>query len=671
MLLPLRHYHNFVTAPWCILVTDLLRRWRSGETAQILHGIRQILQPWYSYGEKFNAMPSEIGLLQPIGRHRNKSNIEKPFFMTRFTFLFPFLFSFFALSAQDGPCMKILQNGEDNTAVCPAAGKYAPASAAQLLLEMRHPDKTASVTGNGWLKAFWIFGDGNFAAFPDNGQKYEESTLDMNYTFAKEGSYIVTPLMIEKKTNREPPGRATRKVTVKGSPGTATERPDASRPAPQQSGGATFRTELRGADRAALLPSSQVRLGGYETAVAVSCPMPGQFTQSVALFFYNSVATIDGAPFSSGTLFKTGNVEILPPAYLNRAPSFIPVSQLPLYIEGGRGRNTFGHVAVQNIQVDTSLVPPNFTEFRFFPLLKTPKADSLGFNTGIPEIDQRGMGKVQFVALILQNLGVEQNGNEVNFFTGQGVVDSLTGPQRERLLSLISLHLPWLTDLVNPTTLELRSPTGENTGVYVRGVAQTQTEIVSVIDPTQLVVHRICPDSAHAGQYVADMTLTVCNEGNLTESKIIVDLLKQPGTSFTNLQFDPNQISAQLSPTDPASIWKFEYGKNGGLAGAYESGQYVSSCFDVHFKATTDWAGVQALQQGTGLTARVHFTTAIVNAVQEYANIPLDSSAVTAENGYNCGDPTPPKGDHCWWIVLLFVLLLLLWWFRKQRQEEA
>ena len=72
-------------------------------------------------------MPCEIGLLQPIGRPRNKSNIEKPFFMTRFTFLFSFLFSFFALSAQDGPCMKILQSGEDNTAVCPAAGKYAPA----------------------------------------------------------------------------------------------------------------------------------------------------------------------------------------------------------------------------------------------------------------------------------------------------------------------------------------------------------------------------------------------------------------------------------------------------------------------------------------------------------------------------------------------------------------
>ena len=36
MLLPLRHYHNFVTAPWCILLTDLLRWLRPGETAQIL-----------------------------------------------------------------------------------------------------------------------------------------------------------------------------------------------------------------------------------------------------------------------------------------------------------------------------------------------------------------------------------------------------------------------------------------------------------------------------------------------------------------------------------------------------------------------------------------------------------------------------------------------------------
>ena len=595
--------------------------------------------------------------------HLRKTQI----FMTRFVaLLFPVLFLFGTLSAQDGPCLKIIQNGETNTVDCPPTGKHADALSPQLKVEFRHPDKKASVSGNGWLKTFWIFGDGNFAAFPDTDQAREEATLDMDYTYSKGGEYVVTPVMIEKKTNKTPPREDYRKINVKGDPPSNVEKGEAQK---QTASGTAFRKELVAPNKSAMLLSSQVRLGGYETALAVSSPMPSSGTQSVVLFFYNSVKTKDIDPqYRAGDLFKTGSVSVTKSNYQTRNASSIACSTLPLFLDPGRTASVFQSVLVQPVLVDPNLVPVNFTEFRFFPMLTTPAASNNQFNTGIADIDRTGMGRVQFVSLLLQNVVAEQ-GTSTQLFPGQSTVDSLTPAERDRILTLMNQHLPWLLSRVNNVTLELRDTTGAGSGIYVRGISQTSTEIVSVIDPTQLVVNKICPDANTPGTFVADLTMTVCNEGNTTESKVEVDLIKSPGLQFTDLSYSPDQISNILTSTEANSIWHFDYGLNGGLKGAYETGQYVSSCFDVHFTLKTDWNGVMALQKGKGLTAKVHFTTAIVNAEQEFPNIPFEEAVVTPETGYRCLEPTE-NGDCWWWIVILFALALTAWWWWNTNRNE-
>jgi hypothetical protein len=589
--------------------------------------------------------------------------------MNRFFFLTLFVFCLTHLSiGQDGPCLHILQNGTEATLsanTCPLNGKHSDATSSQELVEFRHPDKTASVDDPaGWLKAFWIFGDGNFAAFTDSDKATEQLSLDIDYIYHLSGDYNVIPLMVEKKTNKIPPGSDYRKVKViKSSTSNPTGVKNNTTAVGIQRAPTPFRKEIQTPDRAGILPSAKVRLGGYETALAVSANMPSSTTQGVALLYYNSVKTSDRTPFGPGEIFKTSAVKVSQAKYTpENSHLVITATALPDFLKPAETSRTYSNVLIQPMDVDRGILPPAFDEFRYFPILTTPAASGNSFNTGIAALDATGMGFTQFTVLILQNTIANIDGPEVGFSEGQGGADNITESERLRIISEINANLSWLNGTFDPVTLKMNG-----TEKYIRGVYHITSEIVAVIDPTELRVNKICPVDHVENQFLADLTMTVCNEGNMTERKVIVNIFKAPGIVISDLQFDSSQISSTLHLNQADTIWQFAYTKNGGLQGAYEDGSYKSSCFDVHFNVKTNWTGVESLQKGKGLTAKVHFTSAVVNAIQYFPNLEFRDAKINPKQGYNC---LPPDESCLWLLVVLFALLLVVWWYWKNKQEE-
>ena len=589
--------------------------------------------------------------------------------MTRFI---PLVFSFFLVVhlsfGQDGPCLHILQNDTEaalTDSQCPAT-KHLSASSRQPLVQFRHPDKMASVDDpRGWLKAFWIFGDGNFAAFPDSNRETEMTTLDQDYIYNLPGTYEVDPLMIEKKTNQEPPGSDYRSIKIDGPSSSEENRIKKGEPAFKAQAtsfvGSKFRKEITSPDKADIFSSSLVRLGGYPTAFAVSTPLPSDGTQNIVLFYYNSVQVSDVQTYNALNLFRKDNV-VNKHANYSLAPGkyIIPSGGLPASLIPGRTSATFGNVLIQSVALNTSIKPDSFTEFRFFPVMSTPTPVNNSYNTGNIQLDTSGRGMTQFVALVLQNAVIvtQSDSTKLELTPGQGQRDSLSPVEKARIIQLVNQYLPWLA--IDQNTLKIN-----NTDFYIRGIYREALEIRTVIDPTELVVKSICPDEGNKGKYKVEMNLTVCNEGNSTEPLITVNLIKDPLIEISNFSCDQTQFTQKLDTNIADIILKFTYAD--GLLGAYENPQkkYVSSCFDVGFSLTTDWAGAQMLQQGKALKADVTFSLAIVNRTQSFPNLPFMDSPMTPGDGYNCGSK-----DCTWLIIVLLALGIVFWWLWRNKKEE-
>jgi hypothetical protein len=576
------------------------------------------------------------------------------------------------VQGQDDPCLIFVGEslGADR---CPTdAATTRPTTGQAVALKHNNITRGLSVTDSSRYRAFWIMGDGNFIPSGDHLEKSEDiKTLEINYIYSKLGSFNIYPVLIEKKSNGKPPGSDLRKTDA-SLPVARTADGEFIAPPPPLVKGTPFTKRLTPGNRADMLNSEKIRLGGYETALVTSTALPSSGTQQVALVFYNSLKTDRRTPFFAGTLFPI-EPTVLRANYTNTVHQTGDTSILLPQLRYAANKQGYLNVLAQPIEILPDIKPDTFSEFRFFPLFKTKPKDnpnSLSYSTGIPQLDRSAQGETQFLTLVLENVIVNPDfksgfGTQVPLLqTGQADVGSqLSAEERSRIVELLTSYFPQILEGMTPQELtDLRI---HNTNIYIRGAAYRSTAIVSSIDPTSLDVLQICPKGN--GQYDVSMKMTVCNEGNMPEPVVRVDIYKTNGLQVIDPKFTDVQDLYNIGYNQQDTIWEFEYHN---LDGAYNAvGEYTSSCFSKPFSFTTDWAGVQLLKTRKGLTAKVHFESALILPVQFFDSEPFSPNVpVTQEYGYKCGGSD--KKDNWWLYVILFALGLVAWWYWKMKKEE-
>jgi hypothetical protein len=579
------------------------------------------------------------------------------------------LFCCFAQYAFAQPCMRVLEEVAAAPNQCPL-NPNAPKNAniALIPFQMGNPREGLEGSDSARYKAFWIFGDGNFIEFPDRHKAADEATLAYSYQYQQSGTYRVVTNLVEKKSNKQPPGDKERRIRV-DVPVDVTVDEEINKERPQERAlkaaapppsGTPFTTRLTGNNRADLMASQDIRLGGYSTAIVASSYLPSPNAPGVAIMVYNSVRTRDNALFEPNALLTPAIV-----AQANYTPEnshYVAsgMSRLPFSVRG------YANAIVQPLTVINDLKAPSVSEFRFFPILKTD------VNPPDPSTDlgKTGMGEAQFLLLTIEGVRLDTQVTEGPIITPiQIAPPQLSSAQRQQILSLLTLYAPGVRDaIVDTLTMQL------STGGYVTSVAYLRRDIVAVIDPTELVIKSICPTKEN-NEYLVDARMTVCNEGNFEETQIGVKIYQQPIMLVRELKVTSNLAElVNLSTTMTAdTVLSFDYHK--GLLGAYENPakEYVPSCFDVTFKFKTNWVGVKMLRNGGALTAKVHFKSALIKPIQYFPNDSLSQSAVTEKYGYNCGGGVPGGkggGNLLWLWVILAALGLVFWWLWRQRQEE-
>ncbi len=578
--------------------------------------------------------------------------------MTRFFPLLLLLAIPSFLSAQQ-PCLEVLlETG------CPA-NPLNEVNSSTNFIPFKHTDIRSGLTTDtaARYKAFWIFGDGNYKSFPDNGTKAEdEATLSTTYAYDIGDSYLPTVVLVEKKSDDRPTRYNARRVKVptaatgNNSPLKANDtkpRRDVVVPASE------FNNRITSPATADIEASSKVRLGGYETAFATSTILPASGSQGVVVFLYNSVKLRDGGNFEAQTLFP--EAELQRANYNNATTVFGNTNDLPEPLKSIIPR-FYKNVIIQPLQVDFNKKPSRFDEFRTFPILRTKPRDASGnLITGIVGLDTTGMGETQFVVMVIDNAGINPTYNpadESEIITLAGTNTPLTNSPSEiaHTWSLLGQHFREIKSLFDSTTLSL------NNGMLLRGFAYHSEQLVTSIDPTELRILSICPKD---GKYDVDMKATVCNEGNMKEELVTVDIRNPGGILIQHLACDSSQFTRPVAATTSDAMLSFVYEN---LPGYYQALPTTGhNCFDVYFSFQTDWNGALKLAAGGALVSKVNFKNAVIKPTQEFPNIPVETNLINEKTGYNCGGGK----DNCvWLIVLAFALFIVFWWLWKNNQKE-
>jgi hypothetical protein len=561
-------------------------------------------------------------------------------------------------------------------------------------------DCPGSLGKRGWYQGAWIYGDGTFDfASVDDSLADISTSLRKTHTF-RPGDYTFRVNMIEKKTNKIPPNsaRTTGRIRILFD-GQKLEdfedRPERDLieqrlnnakqvvdpvPAP---GPANPR--IKGNEGAAIDYSSKIRTMGYETNFAVSAPAT---PNTAALFFYNSIQTEKKGEFHADVIFE--GTEILRPDYLADAPNQIFLTNdAPFGLSRNNTLQKYKTFVAQNLSRDPDIpagyqIPDN--EYRFFPSFKTKAcpADPAAFcSTGSARLDAaQGQGIAQFLVLILENATISSNNSvpvvsPANISYTPSVVSDPAA-----LIELINRYMPGLR--FDSTTFELKTALGDGQKVYIRGIKRIEVDIVTAIDPTQLIIEKICPSAGNPDLYDVQLQMQVCNEGNAEALGVQLAIFPMAGLSYTGIELSsttnmggftlntgwlPGADTSYMTPLQ--SILKGQFGTP--IPGAHNSTNeyaYGNNCFDIHFKTQTNWAGVQALQKGKGLVAKVLFLNAL-KPFEYFNNHTFEADSLSQNDGYKCGPGGGFNlGDCLWWLIIILVLFFIFLWWWKQQQED-
>jgi hypothetical protein len=555
-------------------------------------------------------------------------------------------------------------------------------------------DNPLTICQGGRYKANWIFGDGEFIFNDDevSDPRADLSTLAPIYKYSRASTYSYKAVMIEKKSNREPPNSARTRGKIQvvpvsdedvinsdtinkdGGKSDVSDGPIRSNRQVSVAPPPIGTTRINGSNnRVAIDKTNTITIKGYETAFAVSAP-PKE--GSVVFFLYNSLKndSTGGKYLPEEFLFDDeGNT--MQPDYNNRPVVKGGVSGSGLNrIIGSTNISQYRNFIATDIMINSSVVPNmNIAEYRFFPIIKTKSCSTRAqiCTTGSTFLDKAGgIGMARFMVLVLENARIATNGGlEPINPQGNYPFTNLTPEQRIALKALIIEALGNSISIID-STLEVLRPDGSPSGMRIRGIKVIEVPIKAVIDPTELEILEICPVEGQNDLYKLRMQMSVCNEGNLPARNVSFALVTA-GQTFTGVELvtggdkDKFEINDQLGID---TLLRGEFNKEIPGARNPETGVEQDNCFELFINAQTNWAGVQALQIRKGIIARVTFPEALVQTI-DFPNNSIDSTKVTQKHGFNCGDPDP-LGGCIWWLVILFALALAFWWWWTKQNEN-
>ncbi|MBL7810375.1 MAG: hypothetical protein JNN28_21305 [Saprospiraceae bacterium] len=423
--------------------------------------------------------------------------------------------------------------------------------------------RSLGINPNARYKAFWIFGDGNFKYYPHGDMTADLATLTQPYTYHRTGTYHAEPLLSEKKSNREPPAYSARVVTV-------TSTPDQ---------GTTFTTTLTGGNNTLDLLNSDKFRPKYPTGFALS--IPADNANKGVYFFYNSRAENGSyVPDDVQTLEKVLLPDYVRSANLNYTQGL--TSNLPDELANGISSLTSKFKNYIYLQVNTAAIsnmPGGFSEYRFFPFLKT--------------IWEEGLPSCQVAAISVGNTAPSGS-----FYT-DGRLAQLTNA---------------VDKLFPGTGVSSNFQIGSNSGgaVYVRGATVFDIEMLGVIDPNGIRVTDV--KDLKNGFFRATCQLEACNKGRLAEDLVFVTI-NDHNHLFSNLNvLSSDTISTVVEQISKSGVhqWIFEWTAlldEVPWEGAFDK-NHTEICNDLFFSVEMNAEGLKRLIEGDGLELCTRFSLA-------------------------------------------------------------
>ncbi len=564
----------------------------------------------------------------------------------KLTFLFiSWLSTSIAVQAQESPCLCVGTESRTCTTHSSATATTPfPIASRNVSLEISDSPTSLDTFEGARYKAFWIFGDGNFAYFPHREFSLDNRTLRQEYVYRRSGRYTTEAVLSEKKSNTRPPVRDRRIIQVGGNliPGTT---------------GTPFVQQLSGnAKTADVLPSDSMRPHEYLTAFAVSAPKSP--SNSGIYFFYNS--KVDAGSIIAAAMHEFVDVDLPDYAGTTVLQGLTSALANPIGDAVKRQFNNYIFVPITSTNFGSMPADADFTEYRIFPILKTIWTSSLP--------------KCRFLAVIVGNQSIATSDKEIK--------DGRVLPETTARVSFFTAEKLAELERLNRNYFDGRGLNSAfyidstQTEVYVRGMYEVDVPMVGSIDPNELEVVSICP--LEAGKYLVKMRVQVCNRGIIPVSNIPIRLIDHSQGLFSDFAFLTD--SATLTPTltfdSGTHTWRFVHGGLNGVSTPEDLGSnsrstpYEPKCLEVYFTLKTNLAGVKKLFSSNPLESCATFPGS--NFPDEcHFNFPVDSTKFTPKYGYNCGGggSVPPTNCCCGMICFLLIaviLAILLWWFLKK-----
>jgi hypothetical protein len=479
------------------------------------------------------------------------------------------------------------------------------------------------VTGEcGWYKAFWIFGDGNYYKPGNFDTDMDVPTLSVdNYLYTQSGIYQPVVYLTEKYHNTKPPDAARAIINVSGTAATGIylERP-------QNLGSAN--------DRKLHIDYNHQPRIDYPMNLVVSYRRSDDI--HALLVYYNSLSNNTFSLFEPTQLFTYITNE-----WTNyQGKGYAPKSDFDLSttsferlkkenllrfepsILDGLNSKFKSRLIYDSLSLFSNL-PPNMTEMRVFPVLKTGGLSSMppGLLVDTPI--------TRFPCFAAISIGTTP-------------VDPLD-PAYGRLLQNAQV-------LFGPlNSLQL----GPNIPLYVKGIELLNLPLLTSHDPNTLDVVEVTDHGN--GQYLVKFRMTICNNGEVPETNPTLTFNDLTGGRYSskpellNLRSNVNPSWSGGSGSRPWNV-----SMNGFIiAGTPNSS--APSCSELFFTITTDQAGVARLyeKEPRALKVCVTFSTGIGDC---------------SENEILKKDPIPDTcckmidgGILCYLIIA--ILLAILFWF--------
>ena len=533
--------------------------------------------------------------------------------------------AFLPFFAQAQPCLRMYS---ESFTVCapPVPSTYLSVSN---LVEFNVTEPTAGLDAypnlitNPRYKAFWIWGDGNFLNLP-NTPVDDALSLHQDYSYSAAGTYNPIAVLIEKKSNTSPPPSLTREIEI---------------PSPLTNTAAPFITTLV-PGKFVNISHSEKNRPDYPTAFVVSAERNNASLIGM-FFFFNRIK-----PGGSGTVFQPDIVHSLETSSINQpkyyentpmafelVPDGLPALSLnlnPAFIAGVD--QVYNHFIYAPIDANIrNAVPPNFSEIRFFPLLKTTWDSTwLGADSSMPVS--------QYMAVSV---------GRIQRFTN----DDADSKDYLDFRKLVSGVFPGIS---GPAFQISSDPE-----LYIRDIDILDVELALAIDPNELEVTQVCPFERDSFQ--VKMRLQVCNEGAMHVSNFTFRLIDH-SNRLGQPEFTGNHDVQFLAPINTHQ-WQFKWNTYLDGVPLPDSGvphDEALTCATAEFVLNTDWQGVEALAAGGALEVCVTFPY-----VRDTCSLNFGFKDFCREKGYRCGDC--PKEQVCatfcchWlWLLAILVVIVLL-----------